>query len=307
MRFLHICNTYFEWELLQAKTPSLAQAMNSHPVFRKLQYIPLYYADPSDGVLVTAPPSGQWLPRIHLTHDPLPSYDAIIDWGASPAIAAWAKAHDIPYSMPPWECVRAVHSKAFAHELCPLPGSALLWNTSDLEQFKPRGPVVYKQCIEAAGRGLLVNPTPVQLASFCARAWKQGQPVIAQPWKKRLVDFSTQWRISKEGAIDYLGVTICKNNARGQYLGSEVGMEMEPPPEHRLALKEMHTRGFFGNVGIDAFTYDEDGMEKLHPICEINARKTMGWLALELQKRMQKPLSIHFEKPDWTLRISTTE
>jgi predicted ATP-grasp superfamily ATP-dependent carboligase len=38
--------------------------------------------------------------------------------------------------------------------------------------------------------------------------------------------------------------------------------------------------GFRGNVGIDSMIYDG----KLHPIVEINLRKTMGWVALKLGK-----------------------
>jgi hypothetical protein len=40
--------------------------------------------------------------------------------------------------------------------------------------------------------------------------------------------------------------------------------------------------GFRGNLGIDAMIYDQ----KLHPIVEINLRKTMGWLALILGKNL---------------------
>jgi hypothetical protein len=48
-------------------------------------------------------------------------------------------------------------------------------------------------------------------------------------------------------------------------------------------LKKMHKMGFFGNVGLDAMVY-EKGI--LQPIVEINARKTMGWVALQIQKRL---------------------
>jgi predicted ATP-grasp superfamily ATP-dependent carboligase len=55
----------------------------------------------------------------------------------------------------------------------------------------------------------------------------------------------------------------------------------------------MISLGYFGNVGIDAMLYGSP--VTLHPIVEINARKTMGWVALEVQKR-------HF--PNQTLTLS---
>ena len=53
--------------------------------------------------------------------------------------------------------------------------------------------------------------------------------------------------------------------------------------------------GYFGNVGIDAMVYRSENGPQLHPIVEINARKTMGFAALELQKR-------HF--PNKTITLS---
>ena len=48
----------------------------------------------------------------------------------------------------------------------------------------------------------------------------------------------------------------------------------------------MHARGYFGPVGLDAMLYRMPGSSAalLHPIVEINARKTMGWVALHYQK-----------------------
>jgi hypothetical protein len=49
---------------------------------------------------------------------------------------------------------------------------------------------------------------------------------------------------------------------------------------------------YFGHLGIDAFVYDE---KKLQPIVEINARKTMSYAALMMQrKNPQKTLRFSF-------------
>ena len=49
------------------------------------------------------------------------------------------------------------------------------------------------------------------------KAFNEGHPLIGEPWVKRLLDFSTQWVISKTGAITYLGATLMENKSRGQY------------------------------------------------------------------------------------------
>ena len=46
-------------------------------------------------------------------------------------------------------------------------------------------------------------------------------------------------------------------------------------------LQKMAALGYFGNVGIDAMIW---GNDELHPVVEINPRKTMGWVALEISK-----------------------
>jgi hypothetical protein len=43
--------------------------------------------------------------------------------------------------------------------------------------------------------------------------------------------------------------------------------------------------GYCGHVGIDAFIYLWEGKQRLHPIVEINGRKTMSWVALQMPKK----------------------
>ena len=57
-------------------------------------------------------------------------------------------------------------------------------------------------------------------------------------------------------------------------------------------VKRVYARGFFGHLGVDAFVYSE---KRLQPVVEINARKTMSWVALALQQK---------KKPGKTVRLS---
>ena len=62
-------------------------------------------------------------------------------------------------------------------------------------------------------------------------------------------------------------------------------------------LKKIATCGYFGNIGVDAMVYRLNGEILLHPIVEINARKTMGYAALTLQQQ-------HFPEEILTLSFS---
>jgi hypothetical protein len=135
------------------------------------------------------------------------------------------------------------------------------------------------------------------IAPFLHKEWQQRRPVLAEPWLERLLDFSTQWLISAQGAIECIGTTLCHNDAKGRYLSNEVGEEKALLgtfypflEQHKQTvvplLKKIAEQGYFGHVGVDTFIYlNTENDPTLHPVVEINTRKTMGYVALAFQKR----------------------
>jgi hypothetical protein len=262
----------------------------------QLQFLPLIYREPSDGIAVTHAPHPDFkMPQWHLLAEKHFSYDNIESWGASRSIAAWSKKKKLPYTMPDWEVVKQVNSKAFSFSESPkLLGSALLHSMEELEKWdrQTKGPKVLKSCFGVSGKGHLFLPSD-HAKKFAEKEFQAGHLVIAEPWVQRKLDFSTQWMIQPDQSIDYHGATVCISDQRGRYHANKVG---DLPflfghyfpllEKHREIvfpiLKKMARMGYFGNVGIDAMVY---GNDKLHPLVEINARKTMGWIALEIAKR----------------------
>ena len=242
------------------------------------------------------------------------SIHEVESWGPSQLIAEWADLHHFIYSMPDWKVVREINSKRFSFENSPkLEGAALLTGASEAERWMHsfRGTKVLKKCFGVSGKGHLLieeSTPPDRVRQFLYDAWEKNLPVIAEPWVKRILDFSTQWFIEKNRHIIYLGSTICYNDRRGQYQYNEVGKENElfGPYfsyllEHRKKieplLKAIATQGFFGNLGVDAMLYtlsDSPETIHLHPVVEINARKTMGWAALMVQRRYFSEKKIQF-------------
>lgn len=285
---LHIANTDLEFELTQTQDIPLEQALRRNRIVHQLQFLPLLYKAKEDGVCVTdAPMDG---PSCHLLSETDLNYDRVESWGASRTVAKWAKQHNLSYDMPPWDVIKEVNSKAFSFQQTKtLPQAELLYAWDELEMWmkNTEGPKVLKNCFGLSGQGHLHLPAPPEkIKSFAEKEFQASRPIIAEPWVERKLDFSTQWIIEKDKSIIFVGSTVLQSDAKGRYSGNLVGthIDLEEHKEVAMqALKKMASMGFFGNVGIDAMIW---GDNILHPIVEINARKTMGWIALEIRKRL---------------------
>ena len=287
MKTLHIANVNFEWELETQSQLSLQEAFGVHPNFLQLQFIPFLYAPEGDGVVVTHHPPKEYLEdktaTLHLFDEKITGYDRIETWGWSEAISRWT---DLPYVIP--EKLRELASKVFAFTHSPhLPGAKLLHQMEEAEEWLRTGPYpkVLKTCYGFAGRGRYILESEEFFAKVkgkVAEIFKQGQLLIGEPWVKRERDFSTQWMI--DGQPIYLGSTLLENTDSGMYQKTIMEKEIPFLKKHleyaMVPLKLISDAGYIGNVGIDAMVYEG----KLHPIVEINLRKTMGWLALKLER-----------------------
>ncbi len=311
MPHLHIANTFFEHELSKKNFQSLKEGFHNHPIFLQLQYLPFLYASPEDCILLThAPPLGfldnlrrqgirpptQW----YIFSDRIP-FMQVNSWGMSRLVETWAQEHQLKYSLPAYELIQEMNSKAFSYSFGEqLPLSQLLYTHEHFVEWveKVKGPKVLKTCYGLSGQGhfhLSSDESTAKAHAFAKAEWQQNRPILAEPWVKRILDFSTQWYVTKK-EIEYCGATICENDKFGRYLGTRVGDEKELF-QHYLPFLEiqkerclqilmtMVAKGFFGHAGIDAMVYELDAKIQLHPLVEINARKTMGWVALEIAKR----------------------
>ncbi len=295
-KILHCANTFVEWEIESSPDISLYQAFHHHLVYLQLQFLPLLYADPSDAILVSDLPLESYPHHsLYTLEDEMPVFSHLESWGASQLVQTWAQRHGIAYDIPRWNLVREVNSKVFSFVNSPsLPGAALLRDEQEARHWLHHTPgkKVIKTSFGVSGRGhVFIEDFP-----FLHRQWKQGNPVIGEPWVNRIMDFSTQWIIDED--IRYCGSTRCYNDDKGQYRGNQVGPEHSVFGDHlpfldqhiieaRRCLQHMKHLGYQGHVGIDAMIYTLPQREEpqLHPIVEINARKTMGWVALQLQQR----------------------
>lgn len=308
MKSFLFTNTFFEEELVSNEIKTPLDFLNKHPVYLQLQYLSFLTASASETPLVSHPPSEAYLKNLEslgfssdfalLSDFPIGNA-SLHSWGPSKSLSLWALHNDLEYKIPDLAFVKQVQSKQFCFEKCPkLPHSTVLLNLKDLDLWwnSFEGIKVLKTLYGSSGRGHFIGG-PGDLAKASSFFQKQSNPVIGQPWVERVIDFSTQWKIEENGTYLYLGSTLCKNSLKGTYEQSVAGPEkklfenyMDFFDEHLLHAKAMIQTliafGFFGNVGFDAFLYKDSYEVKLFPIVEINARKTMGWVALKLYEKL---------------------
>lgn len=307
MKKLHIGNVNFEWELKTRSTLPFKQAFLVHPNFLQLQFLPLLYADATDDILITHLPQKP-TPNLKLIAETDFANDKLETWGWSQTAKTWAEKVGAIYEPPPFPIVRDVASKVFSFTHSPnLPGAKLFHTLTEVEKWLKGGtyPKVLKTCYGLAGRGrfLLATSEDFERArKNVIKTFEEGHALIGEPWVQRLLDFSTQWMISKEGKASYLGATIMENKANGQYertiAGEEealFGMYYRFLKDHlemvKMPLAHLAKEGYFGPLGIDAMVYRHptEMDELLHPIVEFNVRKTMGWLTLIMCEKKKAP------------------
>lgn len=144
----------------------------------------------------------------------------------------------------------------------------------------------------SSGRGRVRRIEDV--AGATARLDRRGGALF-EPWLAREEDLSALLHLDPEGSIQWLGTTRQILRGAGVYQGSRglllPGGEVRagsPWDEDLREAAEIVARsiaatGYFGPLGIDAFSFVGPGGEiLLRPVVEANARFTMGFVALGL-------------------------
>ncbi|MBB65169.1 MAG: hypothetical protein CMO81_08905 [Waddliaceae bacterium] len=330
---LHIVNSNFEFTLNRNKQIPLEEELEEKEVYLQLQFLPFLYGKEGEQVaLLGTPeqnyfeslidkgisPSLEQLPQPYKSNTNSLEIPKLNPWAADQQISVWASKQGITLNPPSQELLKKINSKRYSFEQCPkLPGSQLVSNLEELQSLfdKKLAKFVLKSEFGVAGKGQFLveesNANSLEKArKFCEVEWKKGSVLIAEPWMDRVFDFSSQWFIESPQSIQFLGSVILESSEHGQYLGSVAGPEYLLFEGKRQALgahlveamkvlKQMAIEGYYGHVGIDAMVYKtaQSSEEQLHPVVEINARKTFGWVAIQIQSRLfpQKHIRLSYE------------
>ncbi|MFC3032905.1 hypothetical protein ACFOEE_10270 [Pseudoalteromonas fenneropenaei] len=167
-------------------------------------------------------------------------------------------------------------------------------------------PFVIKEAFGVSGRGSIKIQQP-EIAERCkAYLLKQCRQdtagLVVQQWFEKELDFSSQWWIDKDGEVTLLGVCeianqgfkfVGVNPCRGALMKQlEQG---EYFSQLKQLLQSLHQQGYYGPAGVDSMLL-KDG--SIYPVLEVNARQTMGNIALSWFARFAHLPQLSFRQYD---------
>lgn len=146
------------------------------------------------------------------------------------------------------------------------------------------------------GRGAYAPP----LSGWCRRLLREQGGVVVEPLYDKVSDFALEFYADGTGGVRYAGLSVFRTTARGAYAGNWVAPEEDKvrwlagriPLPLWQALKTAVTRylagwigcGYGGHLGVDMMLcrVPEAGLPCVHPCVEINLRRTMGQVSVDL-------------------------
>jgi hypothetical protein len=136
-----------------------------------------------------------------------------------------------------------------------------------------------------------------ELRARIARMFARFGPLLFEPWLDRIADFGVCGEIAADGDVRVQPPHHLRSDPRGGFLGIALAPPVDPAIAEPLcevaaaAARRVAARtGYRGRFAIDAFVYRSPGRDggapRLHPLCELNARHSFGWIARGLAHRL---------------------
>lgn len=261
--------------------------------------------DSEDGYCDALANAGLPIPRLVESLRDVRGHPDFVPWGWSEAAVQVAEAAGFQPRHPPLDVVRDLNSRRFSVGLeskwnCGLTGTEVIHSVDGFVAAihanpRPDSRWIAKAEFGMAGRERVMGQgrTPQDSSvNWVAKRLREGQGVVFEPCVSLTAEAGIQLEVPRTGEPTLLGVTPLYTDGSGGFRGSRfdddpsIAEEWSCAVEFALrAAEQMQSRGYFGPVGIDAAKYrDSDGTVKLRPFQDINARFTMGRLALGFRR-----------------------
>lgn len=204
-------------------------------------------------------------------------------------------------------------------------------NLDDLRaKAKDIGKAVIKAPWSGSGRGLRFTDEEISTVhlNWAKNVIAQQQGIILEPYYNKVKDFAMEFYV-EEGCVKYCGLSVFlslhgaytgsiianedkKRSLLGQFINIEV---LDTVRESLTNLLEQNIKGKYkGPLGVDMMIVESKHSSdtttasySIHPLVEVNLRRTMGHVALSLYdeiKAQDKVMQVTFDGTHHTLEIN---
>lgn len=201
---------------------------------------------------------------------------------------------------------KAVNDRRLALEVAAARGAALPGSKTiaSADEIDLPGPWVCKAPWTSAGRDRCrgEGPPTLEQRTRLGRLLAAYGELVLEPWCDRIADVGVCARVVPGGAVRLEPPHSLLVDPRGGFLGIDLAAPALTSAESAqlsdlvtAAGAALAARGYAGPFAVDAFAYRDPGTatgtatgpaRRFHPLCEINARLTFGWIARALAARL---------------------
>ena len=169
------------------------------------------------------------------------------------------------------------------------------------------GKAIIKAPWSSSGRGVryIDQAMDAAITSWAARVISQQGGIMVEPYYNKIKDFGMEFYVDADG-VHYAGLSVF-HTINGAYVGNSLSTEdekrqmlapyvdnrvLDSVAEHLTHLLNNHLKGKYqGPLGVDMMVVANQNTATdttsgffVHPVVEINLRRTMGHVALSLSK-----------------------
>ena len=196
---------------------------------------------------------------------------------------------------PPLETVKKVNNRAFginvAKSICMEHHGEYVTDDGSWHDIakKLTFPILVKPLHGSSGMGHSVIESPRNADDAMKRIMSEyPSGVSVESLLDRIDDYAANFILSKDGSVGDLTFHRSVTDNRGIFRGIKMYANEDFLSRWMNRIMRsvdavagaLHSEGYFGHAGVDFFTFkNERGVEDIHTLCEINARRTMGDVA----------------------------
>ena len=303
-------NADFEMELATPPTSKYFCSPIVEKINRRLAPNLLWLAAPGDALLLEKPWSTDTIKLAQKQQVDLIALDCetkhpdktFTPWGWTTSVITLGSKIEAIVNAPSLELITRINSKLFSFQLeqewgIAMSKAGIAASFGELKELvmlgcpHPEDKWVIKSPMGVAARERVLGRGPNLVgasAVWVERRFELGEQLIFQPWLKVIREYGVTIYVLPDGTVEVFGISDLQTNGAGTGTGYLLGRKI--PSQRLFELEEIAKRvgkrlfdeGYTGPAGIDALEHTEG----LHPLLEINARYTMGFVAIAVERAL---------------------